>query len=233
MLLGDKNMLWRKKIPPPEIEWEENPGCFERHLQRRYNNPLFPTERQKISTEELTQARAKDRISQKEFLKQYALLVSEVIRLEGNMSISDCRKCLQDTIFLLKLRASIGGDLENETAVLEKVENNLMADMNASLPEGEELLEKAHAVSMVARIPYMAQLKRSDTPILETEELPTLLSEDMETIRTVGFASREFPDFRPNGRDVEQYLKESMNKGFDANRANEILEAWNSLHRKN
>ena len=226
-------MFWRKKTAPPEIEWEENPGCFERHLQRRYNNPLFPTERQKISTEELKQARAKDKISQKEFLKQYTLLVSEVIRWEGNMPVSDCSKCLQDTSFLLKLKASIGGDLENEAAVLEEFENNLMAAMNASLPEGEELLEKAHAVSMVARIPYMAQLKRSDNPILETEELPSLLSEDMATIRTVGFVSREFPDFRPNGRDVEQYLKESINNGFDANRANEILEAWHSLRRKN
>jgi hypothetical protein len=136
-------MFWRKKTPPPEIKWEENPGCFERHLQRRYNNPLFLTERQKIYGEELKLARAKDKIDQKEFLKQYTLLVSEAIRLEGNMSNSDCSKCLQDTQFLLELRASIGGDLEIETAVLEKIESSLMVAMIASLPQGEELLEKA------------------------------------------------------------------------------------------
>jgi hypothetical protein len=102
-------MFWRKKALPPEIEWEENPGCFERHLQRRYNSPLFPTERRKISREELKQARAKDYIDQKEFLAQYTLLVSEFGRLEGNMSISDCSQCLRDTQFLLELRASIGG----------------------------------------------------------------------------------------------------------------------------
>jgi hypothetical protein len=190
-------------------------------------------ERQKVSTEELKQARAKDKVDQKEFVKQYTLHVSQLLRLEGNMSSNDCSKCLQDTLFLLELRASIGGDLESETAVLEKLENSLMASMNASIPQGEELLESAHALSMIARTPYMAQSKRSDTPILETEELPSLLSEDLTTIRTVGFASREFADFRPNGRDVEKHLKESINNGFDANRANEILEAWNSLRRQN
>jgi hypothetical protein len=41
------------------VIWSEYPGCFERHLQRRYKNVLFPPERRCISKKDIEDARQK------------------------------------------------------------------------------------------------------------------------------------------------------------------------------
>jgi hypothetical protein len=223
-------MFWNKKTSPVvnQIDWREAPGCFERHLQRRYNNPLFSSERRNVSADELKQARAKDDTSQKEFAKIYGMLFSEANRFNESTPINDLTKCLQDTQNLLELGAAIGGDLQTEFAVLETLEGKLIDILNGKLPQGADMLKQAHSLSVMARIPYLAQSKRPDTPILKNEELPAILSEDLESIRTLGFVSRSFPDFKPNGDDVKKCLDEAVKNGLDTNYAKEVLEAWNS-----
>jgi hypothetical protein len=77
------------------------------------------------------------------------------------------------------------------------------------------------------RIPYLAQMKRKDTPILETEEVPTLFSENFATISAVGYISRNFPDFKPSEADIKKHLDEAVRQGFDKGMAQNILKAWN------
>ncbi len=223
-------MFWDKKSSPAvsQVDWREFPGCFERHLQRRSNNLLFPIERRNISADELRQARAKDDASQKEFAKLYGVLFSEANRFNESTAINDLSKCLQDTQNLLELGAQIGGDLGKETAVLEILESKLIDALNSKLPQGTDMLRQAHSLSVMARIPCLAQSKRSDTPIMKDEELPAILSEDLESIRTFGFVSRSFPDFKPNGEDVKRCLEEAVRNGLDTDYAKEVLEAWNS-----
>lgn len=222
-------MFWNKKSTS-QIEWRETPGCFERHLQRRYKNPLFPQERREISSDELKTARDKDDHDQKEFFKIYGMLVSEANRLNEASPGSDLIKCLQDTQSLSEFASAIGGDLETETGVLEILENKLTGFLNSKLPrqEGADLLKKAHSLSAMEQIPYLAQSKRPGTPILTTEELPSILSEDMETIRTIGFFSRSFPNFKPNGDDVKKCLDEAMRNGLNSEYVREVMNAWNS-----
>ncbi len=75
----------------------------------------------------------------------------------------------------------------------------------------------------------MAQMKRKDTPILETEEVPTLLSENIATISVVGYISRSFPDFKPSEADIKRHLDEAVRQGFDKSAAQQILKAWNEM----
>jgi hypothetical protein len=42
------------------IAWSELCGCFERHLQRRHRNRLFPSERRRVSTANLIEAQVRD-----------------------------------------------------------------------------------------------------------------------------------------------------------------------------
>ena len=69
--------------------------------------------------------------------------------------------------------------------------------------------------------------KREDSPILKTEELPTILSEDLETIAFIGYISRSFPDFKPSEEDVKNFLDEAVSQGFDKKEAGRIIYAWN------
>jgi len=210
-----------------QIEWRDSPGCFERHLQRRYRNPLFPAEKREISSEELKKARIKDDHDQWEFAKKYGILFSEANRLNEISPINDLMLCLQDTQNLLESAFSIGGHLEKEIGLLEILENNMIEILNSKLPQGADMLKQAHSLSAMNRIPYLAESKRSDTPILKGDELPSLLSEDIETIRCIGFLSRSFPDFKPDSNDVRVCLNNAIRNGLDTEYAKEVIEAWN------
>ncbi len=224
-------MFWNKKQSTTQhiqIEWHEKPGCFERHLQRRYNNPLFPADRRTVSGEELNEARKKDDSNLKEFIKQYTLWLSGANNLKENSSVEDLKHCLQDTQYLAELASAIGCDLENEISVLEAMEQKIISFMNAQIPQGAELLEKAHSLSATQRIPYFAQAGMKDTPILKNEELASLLSEDTETIKVAGLMSRSFsPNYRPNSEDVQKLLDEAVKNGLDTEYAKEVANAFN------
>jgi hypothetical protein len=97
------------------------------------------------------------------------------------------------------------------------------------MPEGKDLLEEAKSLSMTARIPYIAQLKRKDTPILPGEEVPTLLSEDLATISVMGFVSRSFPDFKPCEEDIRKHLDAAVRQGFSREQAQRLINAWDEM----
>ena len=61
--------------------------------------------------------------------------------------VDDLKSCLQDTQELAELAAAIGGDLDEEVAVIDKMEDNITAFMNARMPQGAELLKEAHSLS--------------------------------------------------------------------------------------
>src|SRR6202051_1834544 len=44
----------------PRWKWSALPGAMERHLQRRYNNPLFPLHRQVVTSNDVYEARVAD-----------------------------------------------------------------------------------------------------------------------------------------------------------------------------
>src|SRR5271169_6485620 len=52
---------WRFRMPiDDKLVWSANPGCFERHLQRRVGNPLFPASSRYVTQVEIDGARARD-----------------------------------------------------------------------------------------------------------------------------------------------------------------------------
>lgn len=218
-------MFWKKS------KWSEVPGCFERHLQRRDGNVLFPLERRKVSREEIAEARKRDQIDQERFIEAVRNLGAVLDSSEDTNPLSTLQNssALQQVQALLEEAASIGGNIQNAIHLLETTEENIIQCLNTSMPEGKDLLEKARSSSVTTRIPFMAQLKRKDTPILGDEEVPTLLSEDFETISVIGFASRSFPGFKPCEADISKHLETAIRQGFSKERAQEIMNAWNRI----
>jgi hypothetical protein len=217
-------MFWNKP------KWSICPGCYERHLQRRYENILFPPERRKVSKDDIIQARKNDEIDQHRFIKEVQLAESELENLEyDNRSYA-----IQRIQALLEEAAAIGGEtIQNAVQLLEQLEEDTIQYLNKVMPEGKELLEKAKSLSFMARIPFIAQCKRQDTPILPNEEIPTLFCESFETLATLGFISRSFPDFKPSGSDIRNYLETAVKQGFSKDEAQSLISAWNEMKSNN
>ena len=212
------------------IIWSEYPGCFERHLQRRYKNVLFPPERRPISKKDIEEAREKDKLDQDRFIKAAKNLGAELEISEDKIPLSTLKDstALQKVQAVLEQGASIGGNIQDVILLLEDTEKKMIEYMNKIMPDGKELLDQAMSLSRVERNQYMAQSKRKDTPILPVEEVPTLLSEDLDTISGFGLLSRSMaPNFRPNEADINRHLDEAIGQGFSKDRARDIMNAWN------
>jgi hypothetical protein len=218
-----------KQFDPDEKSiWSDNPGCFERHLQRREGNILFPPERRIISKKEIKDAQQKDRIEQEQFAKKINSFIERTKTIDENIPPNQASSILQEVQNLIEEAAEIGGAIESYIQVLENTENNIIESLNRAVPDGADLLKQAQSLSMLKRSPYIAQISRKDSPIHKDEEIPTLLSEDLETIALEGYKSRAFaPDYRPNEAEIRKYLKDAVNRGFSKEAADKIISAWN------
>jgi hypothetical protein len=214
-----KPMFWKKP------KWSKVAGCFERHLQRRDGNILFSPERRHVSKEEIAQARKRDKMDKERFVKEILEFEAEI----RNPLYVDDLSVLQKIQAFLEEAASIGGDIGHVIKMLEDLEDKTMKYLNEKTPEKSHLLEEAHSLSVVHRTPFLRQLFRKDTPILQSEEVPTLLSEDLDTISVVGLASRSFPNFKPSTEGIEKHLDEAVRQGFDKEYAQRIINAWNKI----
>ena len=218
-------MFWNKN------KWSKHPGCFERHLQRRDDNVLFPVERRYVSLDEIKTARDRDRLEQEQYqvqLKELASQQRSLVDALGVITPSRATTFLRNIQSLIEEAASIGGEAFAITKPkLEEVEDSIIQQLNVSIPQGTELLKQAKSYSSLDRIPYLAQTKKKNTPILQSEQISTLLSEDFATISIIGLVSRSFPGFKPSEIDITQHLDDAVRQGFDKDQARNIIEAWN------
>ncbi|MDH3975707.1 MAG: hypothetical protein OEV42_15625 [Deltaproteobacteria bacterium] len=215
-------MFFRKK------KWSKCPGCFERHLQRRCENVLFPIERRSASEQEIEEARQRDREEQDNFNNKLSNFAERTSNLE-EVEVSKISDLLQDLQTLIEEAASIGGDAWEKVPSLENVEENLMNHLNEVLPEGKDLLERAQSLSHIERVPFLAQRKRLNSPIPKDEEIATLLSEDLSTIAVIGSISRNMTDFKPSTADIEDQLSKAVHQGFSKKNVQKIIKAWNEI----
>mgnify|MGYP006909080424 CR=1 FL=1 len=163
------------------------PGAQERHLRRRFNNPLFAPARRQVSPAELAAAELTDREEQAQFLELFRGLVEEAASLRPSEE--------SETILDLKARldrayeqcAGLGGDQAQPKAALRKLVELVMVAVRRGAgvdPTAlEELGREAEARTLHYRLleyPLVADLLRPDSPIGSEELVPTLLSEPLE-----------------------------------------------------
>lgn len=219
--------LMKQWDPDEESPWSENPGCFERHLQRREGNILFSPERRKVSPQEIDEAKEKDLKEQQQFAEKVHAIEKKFRASGKEITPSQASEFLQEAQGLLEEAASIGGNIGIYIQVLEVIEDGLMKSLEEIIDDGENLLRQAQSLSIAIRSPYLAQLTRNDSPILKEEELPTLLSEDLETIAFEGYKSRAFaPDYKPNEADIKACLEKAVSEGFSKERSDELIDVW-------
>lgn len=168
--------------------WNENPGCFERHLQRKYLFPLlFSMDSFVISSAELEEAKRRD----SEDVSKLNVDVSEFLHYLNHKFTLDETKGLLDRLEALEERAAgIGGDAVFIGKSLREGRKTLLSKLKTALINKEEKVDKDFysaffTLGNVAIHPFFAQCNRKDTPINEDEQVPSLLTEDPATITEV------------------------------------------------
>jgi len=209
------------------IQWSEHPGRFEKHLKRRSGNPLFSPERQRVSVDEIIEAKQKDHQEQRTFDGWFNEFITTI---DSKLDTSQLIQLVQDLQHYIKNAAAIGGEASTKIRKLAEIEAQLLNKLDEIFPQMKEESKRIRALASQERIPFLAEAGMSDSPILKDEEPASLLCEDLETIATIGLASHTFPNYHPSHEEIMRLLKRGTDlKYFTKEKAKEIEVAWNSL----
>jgi len=211
----------------PEWAWRDKPGAHERHLQRRYKNPLFPPARRSVTTAEVLAARRKDAAEYKDVVdKSRGIELPENLPPNWNEFLGNVREQIDE----LKDRArQIGGDTSNVMEYLNNLRGN-MADVwracNQHNSEALRIYEEAEALvrkrDEVFRGDFGNQILRSDPCFPSDEVVPSLLCEDARTVAAVWAMMPQ--ENRPGlDRSIADCIHAAMAEGFDIGTVREQL----------
>ena len=178
--------------PKLELVWSQNPGCYERHLQRMCQNALFPPASRVVTQREIDSARLLD-VSDAERLREKVRLLIET-KVSGNnaMEISIVVDVVKKIDKLLDRVAAIGGQGGDDIA------KSLTSLRNASIGSWRKCLQDMgntqalHALDEAERFVeenmerfrngFNAQMSKLDLP---EDIVPALLSENAHAISVV------------------------------------------------
>jgi hypothetical protein len=217
------------------LSWSRMAGCFERHLQRRFQNLLFDSHRREVETWELSEARQQDLQDAFAFAAEYRGFEAQV-RTGGLTTIGKASENL-DSCHRLKTRiAQIGGDWRLEkkglSLVIDETQKLFMSTIKDSRLEAN--FRKGKGLSAVQEIAFWAQVGRDDSPIHKHEIINALLSEDVETIRTVAMiAAATLWDLRCEAQSIlEQAVRDGFPQAVATERLSTLVKAWTEGDRR-
>lgn len=213
----------------PEWSWRKMPGAHERHLQRRFNNPLFPVVRRKVSSMDVLEARRKDDAEYRELLEKVkAVEIPDALPADWNTFLNNIREHLDA---LIERALQIGGDTSKVKKYLTETRDNMINVWRQCVknnPETLQALEKAEAFHKEQREAFRGnfinQMLRKDGCIPGDEMIPALLCEDAASVIEC-WAILDEPA-RQNIRDgTAKIVSDAVKVGYDINSINEVLSA--------
>lgn len=174
-----------------ELPFSERPGCQERHLRRRLDNPLFAPADRAVELGDVIAARAADEKEAEAFREHLRALFDEAAKLAANVQ--------SDVVLGLKERADQlyetacglgGGDHDAEKTALKRLIDAIMksvwrgaaGDQQALGKLEQEEIARAQHFELLFN-PLVADILRPDSPIEPEQLAATLLSEPDESLR--------------------------------------------------
>lgn len=173
-----------------QLAFSMQPGPRERHLQRKFNNPLFNDN--SINQQNVQAAQQQDRVAMQLFMEQFRELVQRAVKLDKNVE--------SDVVLLLKAQLEqqyavctglVGKPLEIQEA-LKKLINAISATLRSASKDDPHAMEKlgddeAHTLLHFHLCGYMivSDILNPDIIISETEQIPSLLNESQEVLQVV------------------------------------------------
>jgi hypothetical protein len=172
--------------------WSEDPGAYESQLARRCNNPYFPAELQVVSEEELVEAKTIDNNDYLLVQERLAQIGEDIETLPPKITIAEVHKLRERIDDLILFSMGIGGRAYEIASKANQIREALISDMRESFQDNQKALEIIEEADQFHKrnvkkfsIPVMAQMLRERSPIGDENTIPTILSEDAETIALV------------------------------------------------
>ena len=174
------------------LDWSNNPGAFEQQLKRRFNNPLFPKNLRPVSHSELSEAKKRDNSDFEKANLKFLNLTEKILKLPDEVTSSEINVIREEIDNLIEECIGIGGRANIVLENLIKLRHETISSWRKALQSHPEALETLNAAEEMNPInkpefshPFIMQMMRKDGPISSAEVLPSLLSEDSQTIRLV------------------------------------------------
>lgn len=199
--------LYKLLVKPDSLlgyipKWSENPGAFEQHLMRRYNNPLFPKDRRKITQEEIASARKKDTRDYEEVKSRLNDLLQDIVSLPDSIDFATTNDFLDRLQDLTLDAMGVGGQASDVALLAQELRNEFLATWKTTFvehPNLKRLLEKAEQFDQLYaqrfHTPFPAPMLREDKSIPPGEVIPAILMEGPNEIATIT-KSIDDPDIR-------------------------------------
>lgn len=167
-------------------------GAFERSLQRKYENPLFPEEPQPITRDDLDRARAKDQQDLMVFMENFQETLKQTAALLGSVE-SDVVLDLKEKLERLYVSsASLAQNMSQIHEALLKLLNVCMLTIRKGAADDPKALSKLNDEEQARQIyfslletPLVADLLRGDDVISESDLIPSMLSETEQGLKNV------------------------------------------------
>ena len=168
---------------------EHRPGIREQHLLRKKDNPLFAAAGNRVGKDDLAQARLEDGMEKDRFLLALQELLGRAIDLPRNApseTVLDIKEQLDRSY---QQACALPGDMASVKQAIVRLAQTIMhaiRDGAGNDPHAlqqlveEDIARRAHFE--LQEIPLVAALMHPDSPVSADELIPTLLSEDNESL---------------------------------------------------
>ncbi len=173
------------------LRFSAKPGFWERHIQRKAENPRLFCVTSTPQQADVTAAWQRDQQELARFQSDFKQLLEDMVALQGAVDTQVILQ-LKERIDRLYIHAKGDASLESQAQALLKLHAVVMtavirASANDPLARQEiEQEQAAHAMHLqLLQHALTAHLLRADSPIAGDELLPTLLSESPAALRVV------------------------------------------------
>lgn len=176
------------------LEWSQVPGAFERHLQRRHNNPLFPENRRIVTQSEIEEAQLTDRQWLEAAKQEVRAIVDDLQVMDlsdrhWGDSLAKMRERIDAVLDFVYVLGPQGSELRNyvvtkiRPAVIDTWRDFIKHDPNfVAMLESAEQTAQARVNSMKCT-DWLCQLA-NDSKVIPADELfASLLSEEDSDIQ--------------------------------------------------
>ncbi|WP_353570847.1 hypothetical protein [Candidatus Albibeggiatoa sp. nov. BB20] len=199
------------------VRFSEHPGCWERHLQRQYKNPLFAHLEYDISQMDVEDAQRRDEKERQIFQTDFQHLLEEVANLQSQVEAEIVLKLKDRIDALYEQCAGLGGDFSQAKKGLRNLNELIMQAILSSGVESDDLLERLDHEKAARQMhfslleyPFIAHLLHPNSPIGETDIVPSLLTEGDASLRAAMslFETKQQKILCEEGRNLLTRLKE-------------------------